>query len=52
MTACADYAEVYELDIRPRRRRRVLKLFAHVVWAGLFLIRPRLALRIWHERGA
>ena len=51
MTACADYAEVYELDIRPRRRRQALKAAAWALWCGLLVIRPRLALRILRERG-
>jgi hypothetical protein len=52
MTACADYAELFETEIRPRRRldRRVHKLAAYVVWSGLFLIRPRLALQILRDR--
>jgi hypothetical protein len=49
MTACADYARFYELEYRPRRRLR--RALARVVWAGLFLLRPKLALRIWRERG-
>jgi hypothetical protein len=48
MTVCADYAELYETEFRPRRRAR--RLLARVLWAGLFLIRPRLALQIWRER--
>ncbi len=48
MTVCADYAEVFEREFRPRRRMK--RLLAHVVWVGLFLVRPRLALEIWRER--
>lgn len=49
MTAIADYARLYETDIRPRRRGlRYLGVLA--VWAGLFLVRPRLAVAIWRER--
>ena len=48
MTVVADYAALYELEIRPRRR--VKRALAHVVWAGLFLVRPNLALEIWRER--
>jgi hypothetical protein len=48
MSACADYATLYEAEFRPRRRAR--RLLAYVVWAGLFLIRPSLALQIWRER--
>ena len=48
MTVVADYAALYELEIRPRHRvRRALAL---TVWAGLFLVRPKLALEIWRER--
>jgi hypothetical protein len=52
MSACADYAEVFEREIRPRRRvaSRARRLAADVLWAGLFLIRPRLALQILLER--
>ena len=42
-----DYAQVFETDIRPRRRRRALAL---CVWTGLLLVRPRLAVEIWRER--
>jgi hypothetical protein len=45
--AC-DYATLFELEIRPRRRG--VRVAATAVWAGLFLIRPRLALSIWRER--
>ena len=48
MTAC-DYAEVYERQYRPRRRLR--RLAARLAWGVLFLLRPRLALEIWRERG-
>lgn len=48
MTACADYASLYEAEFRPRRRVR--RWLARLVWAGLFLIRPKLALQIWRER--
>ena len=44
MTA-VDYASLYEIQIRPRRR-----LLARVVWVGLFLIRPKLAISVWRER--
>lgn len=52
MTACADYAQLFETEIRPRRRldRRVRKLAAYALWSGLFLIRPRLALQILRDR--
>ncbi|MFN3585216.1 hypothetical protein [Phenylobacterium sp.] len=48
MTATLDYAQVFETRFRPRARLR--RLLALAVWAGLFLIRPRLALAIWRER--
>lgn len=48
MTACADYAELYEAEFRPRRRGR--RLLAYAVWTGLLLLRPKLALQIWRER--
>jgi hypothetical protein len=43
-----DYASLYELQVRPRRRVR--RAAALVVWTGLFLVRPKLALSIWRER--
>jgi hypothetical protein len=51
MTICADYAEVFETEIRPRRRAasRARRAAAYALWAGLFLIRPRLALQILGE---
>lgn len=49
MTIVADYANLFETEIRPRRRGlRYLAVLA--VWAGLFVIRPGLALEIWRER--
>jgi hypothetical protein len=48
MTVVADYAALYELEIRPRRR--AMRALARVVWAGLFVVRPKLALEIWRER--
>jgi hypothetical protein len=49
MSAIADYAQLYETEIRPRRRTlRYLGVLC--VWAGLFLVRPRLALSIWRDR--
>ena len=41
-----DYAQLFETEFRPRRRRRALAL---AVWTGLFLVRPGLALAIWRE---
>ena len=49
MTVVADYAQLYEARIRPRRRG-LKRLVVLAVWAALFLIRPRLALAIWRER--
>ena len=48
MTICADYAELYEAEFRPRRRAK--RALAYAVWAALFLMRPRLAVQIWRER--
>jgi hypothetical protein len=49
MSDIADYASYYEIQVRPRRRRlRYLAVLA--VWAGLFLMRPELAMSIWRER--
>jgi hypothetical protein len=49
MSVIADYATVYETEIRPRRRGlRYLGVLS--VWVALFLVRPRLALAIWRER--
>jgi hypothetical protein len=52
MTACADYAEVFEREIRPRRRAasRARRAAAYAVWLALFVVRPRLALQILRER--
>ena len=49
MSVIADYAHLYETEIRPRRRG-LRYLGVLIVWAGLFLLRPRLALSIWRER--
>ena len=49
MTDIADYASYYETQVRPRRRR-LRYLAVLVVWAGLFIARPELALAIWRER--
>lgn len=52
MSACADYAEVFEQDIRPRRRvsSRMRRAAAWALWCGMLLIQPRLALQILRER--
>ena len=49
MSAIADYATLYEAEIRPRRRG-VRYIWVLAVWLGLFLVRPQLALAIWRER--
>ena len=49
MTVIADYAQVYETEIRPRKRR-VKYLGVLIVWGLLFMVRPGLALTIWRER--
>lgn len=49
MSVIADYANLYETEIRPRRwGMRYLGVLA--VWGALFLVRPGLALTIWRER--
>lgn len=48
MTIACDYANVFELEVRPRRPLR--RAAALALWAGLFMVRPRLALAIWRER--
>ncbi|MGZ3375784.1 MAG: hypothetical protein ACXU8S_04235 [Phenylobacterium sp.] len=51
MSVIVDYAQLYETEIRPRRRNGVRYLGVLCVWGALFLVRPRLALTIWRERG-
>ena len=48
----ADYANLFETEFRPRRAlaAKTRRLLARTVWAGLFLVRPRLALAILRER--
>jgi hypothetical protein len=48
MTTTLDYAQLFETEFRARRRLR--QLAARVLLAGLFLLRPGLALSIWRER--
>lgn len=50
MTVIADYANLYETVIRPRRQGSLRRAGVLTVWMGLFLVRPRLALAIWRER--
>ena len=45
---CLDYAALYEAEYRPRRR--VKRAIARVLWLGLLLVRPNLALRVLAER--
>lgn len=52
MTAL-DYAQVYENEYRPSRRLR--RAVARVLWVGLLLVRPGLAMQVLREasgRGA
>ena len=46
--ATLDYARLFETEIRPRRGLR--RAAAIVVWAGLFVVRPGLALSILRDR--
>jgi hypothetical protein len=45
MTIALDYAHAFEI-----RRRRPPRALVLAVWAGLFLVKPRLAVAIWRER--
>jgi hypothetical protein len=49
MSVIADYAQLYESEIRPRRRN-LRYMWVLTVWLCLFLVRPSLALSIWQER--
>ena len=53
MSVIADYANLYETQIRSRRghwlRRGPRYLCVLLVWSALFVVRPRLALAIWRE---
>jgi len=48
VTATLDYAALYEAEFRPARRVR--RAVARVIWAGLFIVRPRMALEILQDR--
>ncbi len=50
--AAADYAQAFEREFRPRRRMpaRARRAAAYALWAALFLVRPKLALKILRER--
>lgn len=43
-----DYARIFETEYRPRRRLR--RTLAQVLWAGLLVVRPQLALSILAHR--
>lgn len=47
MTAL-DYAQVYEAEHRPSRRLR--RVAARILWVGLLVVRPQLALQVLAER--
>ena len=49
MTIIADYAQLYETEIRPRKNG-VKYVAVLIVWALLFVVRPRLAISIWREK--
>ena len=49
MSVIADYANLYETEIRPRRKG-LRYLGVLLVWACVFLVRPRLALELWRGR--
>ena len=46
MTAL-DYAQVYENEYRPSRRLR--RAAARILWVGLLVVRPGLALQVLRE---
>ena len=48
MSVIADYATVYETEIRPRRCK-LRYIWVLAVWTALWLVRRRLALAIWRE---
>ncbi len=54
MSDTADYANLYETQIRPRQRLWRLAGLRYLVvlsvWTFLFLMRPELALSIWREK--
>jgi hypothetical protein len=49
MSVIADYANLYETQIRPRRRR-LRYVGVLLVWGAVFIVRPRLALELWRDR--
>ncbi len=48
MTTALDYAAVYENEFRPGRRLR--RAVARMIWAGLFVVRPDVAMSILRDR--
>lgn len=48
MSTTLDYAQVYEAEFRPGRRIR--RAVARLIWAGLFIVRPQVALEMLGER--
>jgi hypothetical protein len=48
MSVIADYANLYETEIR-LRRKSLRYLGVLLVWSALFVVRPGLALSIWRE---
>jgi hypothetical protein len=49
MSVIADYANLYETEIRPRRRG-LRYAWVLAVWVALFVARPSLAMAIWREK--
>lgn len=43
-----DYAQVYEAHYRPSRRLK--RVAARILWVGLLIVRPSLALQVLAER--
>ena len=43
-----DYAQVYETEFRLSRRLK--RIAARILWVGLLVVRPQLALRVMAER--
>jgi hypothetical protein len=48
MTVIADYAQVFETEFRPRKKR-LRYLGVLLVWGVLFVIRPHVAIAVWRE---
>ncbi|WP_293362104.1 hypothetical protein [Phenylobacterium sp.] len=43
-----DYAALYEANYRPSRRLK--RLVARILWVGLLIVRPNLAMEVLAER--